>query len=233
MDTLMPIMESRKLASCSLNFKNWSCLACSTTCVLDGLQIYGMTETGVITANDPSRPERCRSGTAGLPLPGYEIDIMDSEGRCLGKTGQAGEICVRGDLVFTGYHGQPELSAASFAGRYDRCCGSQSFLACFRVFFLGGQKGSPDRNIKSRLAGCIRCRRSSSMNPCSMPFICISLHVALRMRDAPVGLHSESGSLTGLLLTSIRLSPGPLNALRNYHLSCGTLWLPVHVSSRF
>jgi len=53
--------------------------------------VYGMTElTGAITANCP---DRNRSGTAGIPLPGVELRIQED-----------GEILVRGDTVMAGYY---------------------------------------------------------------------------------------------------------------------------------
>lgn len=89
-----------------------------THVVFGCLQMYGMSEAGMVSLNDPARPGRCRFGTAGLPMPGYEVSIMDPKGGHFNKAGQVGEICVRGELVFRGYHNQPELNAASFVGEH-------------------------------------------------------------------------------------------------------------------
>ena len=86
------------------------------------LQMYGMSEAGIISLHDPARPELCKFGTAGLPMHGYEVAIMDSKAGRLGKAGEAGEICVRGELVFKGYYNQPELNASSFVGAHYRSC---------------------------------------------------------------------------------------------------------------
>ena len=53
--------------------------------------VYGMTElTGAVTANYPNRH---RSGTVGIPLPGCEVRISEDS-----------EVLVRGDVVMTGYY---------------------------------------------------------------------------------------------------------------------------------
>ncbi len=50
--------------------------------------------------------------TAGLPLPGVEVEIMDEANRPLPHDGVAvGEICARGNTVFKGYWNQPEETA--------------------------------------------------------------------------------------------------------------------------
>ncbi|MFE2264041.1 AMP-dependent synthetase/ligase [Streptomyces griseosporeus] len=60
---------------------------------------YGLTETtAAITSQPPGRP---RFGTVGRPLPGCAVHIAAD-----------GEIWVRGDVVFSGYHGDPEATGA-------------------------------------------------------------------------------------------------------------------------
>jgi long-chain acyl-CoA synthetase len=70
---------------------------------LAGIEIlegYGLTETaGPATVN---LPRDNRLGTVGPPLPGVQIRIAPD-----------GEILVRGDTVFAGYHGQPDETAMS------------------------------------------------------------------------------------------------------------------------
>ncbi|MGX4687680.1 AMP-dependent synthetase/ligase [Streptomyces sp. JNUCC 63] len=60
---------------------------------------YGLTETtAAVTSQPPGRP---RFGTVGRPLPGCAVHIAWD-----------GEIWVRGDVVFSGYHGDPEGTKA-------------------------------------------------------------------------------------------------------------------------
>jgi acyl-CoA synthetase (AMP-forming)/AMP-acid ligase II len=70
------------------------------------IQVYGMTETnGAITYlppedHDPNGNRRMRS--AGKPMPGVEIKIVDGEGRAL-KAGEIGEVCIRSVQNMKGY----------------------------------------------------------------------------------------------------------------------------------
>ena len=78
------------------------------------LERYGMTETNMITSN-PYEGAR-KAGAVGLPLPGIEVKITDSE---TGKTleqGEVGQIEVRGPNVFKGYWQMPEKTAAELRG---------------------------------------------------------------------------------------------------------------------
>jgi acyl-CoA synthetase (AMP-forming)/AMP-acid ligase II len=64
------------------------------------LERYGMTETG-FTISNPYDGER-RPGSVGHPVPGYDVRIVDEDGRPCG-TGEIGEILVRGDGLMRGY----------------------------------------------------------------------------------------------------------------------------------
>ena len=93
--------------------------SCTITCG------YGLTETTPVltVANikrglegDETRSVLLRS-TAGLPIPGVEIEILDGAGEPLPHDGVAiGEICARGNSVMAGYWRQPEETARAFAG---------------------------------------------------------------------------------------------------------------------
>jgi fatty-acyl-CoA synthase len=81
---------------------------------------YGLSETSPILTSalpkadvredkNASRPARL---TAGLPVPGVDVEILDGEGLPLPHDGVAvGEICARGNAIFDGYWNQPEETA--------------------------------------------------------------------------------------------------------------------------
>ncbi len=75
------------------------------------LERYGMTETGMNSAN-PLHGER-RPGTVGPPLKGVEIRITGDDGGAL-PAGHTGAIEIRGPNVFTGYRNRPAENAAAF-----------------------------------------------------------------------------------------------------------------------
>lgn len=73
------------------------------------LERYGMTETNMNTSN-PYDADR-RAGTVGLPLPGVEVKVVDSETGAMLPHGKIGQIEVRGPNVFKGYWQMPEKTA--------------------------------------------------------------------------------------------------------------------------
>ncbi len=70
---------------------------------------YGLTETAPIT--NVRRPWRNLRLSAGQPLPGTEIKIVDVETRQPLPTGQKGLILIRGPQVMQGYYRDPEATA--------------------------------------------------------------------------------------------------------------------------
>lgn len=96
--------------------------------------VYGLSEAVVITAlpnlrEDPGHPERLRS--CGTPYGDVRVEIRDTAdldrpadavpagGRPV-PTGQTGEVWVRSRLSFSGYHGQPDLTAATIVDGWVR-----------------------------------------------------------------------------------------------------------------
>ncbi len=86
---------------------------------------YGLTETTPVLTiaslkaglgSDPDASLLLRS-SAGLPLPGVELEILDDDGDVLPHDGlSAGEICARGNSVMAGYWRRPEETAQAMAG---------------------------------------------------------------------------------------------------------------------
>jgi acyl-CoA synthetase (AMP-forming)/AMP-acid ligase II len=73
---------------------------------------WGMSETCAIGTNNIVTSKQF-TGTIGLPLPGIDIAIKDDAGNSLPQ-GEAGEICIRGPNVMTGYYNQPAENVKAF-----------------------------------------------------------------------------------------------------------------------
>jgi long-chain acyl-CoA synthetase len=71
-------------------------------------QGYGLTETAALVSTNPAGAER--SGSAGRPVPGAEVEIRDEEDRAL-AAGEVGEVCARSPGVMQGYWRSPEATA--------------------------------------------------------------------------------------------------------------------------
>lgn len=87
---------------------------------------YGATETASgVTALEPADADRLPD-SAGRPLPGVELRIAIDDGgatpgpRQPAAVDEIGEIEVRGGMVFAGYDGEPEATAAALAGGWLR-----------------------------------------------------------------------------------------------------------------
>ena len=77
------------------------------------LERYGMTETGMNCSN-PLDGER-RIGSVGLPLPGVEVRVVNSESSGLLPAGEIGDVQLRGPNIFKGYWQQPDKTSTSFS----------------------------------------------------------------------------------------------------------------------
>lgn len=78
------------------------------------VEVYGATECGHVTWDPLDRPHK--TGACGKPTDDYLLRIVDDEDNEL-PPGRTGEIVVRPTapgMMMTGYHGNPEATAASF-----------------------------------------------------------------------------------------------------------------------
>jgi acyl-CoA synthetase (AMP-forming)/AMP-acid ligase II len=80
-------------------------------------QIYGNTESQSmisLLAPEDHQPGHPRLGSAGRVSFGWEVRVVDPDGRDLGYDA-AGELLIRGEPLFSGYWRDPEATAAAFA----------------------------------------------------------------------------------------------------------------------
>lgn len=80
------------------------------------LTAYGLTETcGVVTMCGAGDDAVTVANTAGRPLAGIEVRLIDDAGATVG-VGEAGELLVRGPNVMQGYFNDPAATAAAIDG---------------------------------------------------------------------------------------------------------------------
>lgn len=80
------------------------------------ISTYGLTETaGTCTAADYRDPLEVRLYTNGPALPGLEV-VIAAEGAMVTTPGVRGEVLVRGWALTSGYHADPEATAAALDG---------------------------------------------------------------------------------------------------------------------
>ena len=80
---------------------------------------YGLSETSPVATCNPL--DSTKEGSIGLPLPGTEISIrsLDDPAKEVAR-GEAGEICIAGPQVMTGYWKKPGETETAFVGRFFR-----------------------------------------------------------------------------------------------------------------
>ena len=79
-------------------------------------QLYGSTETGVISINLGDCIEK-RSGSVGRAVKNVEVRILDDNGMDV-MSGQVGEIAVKSPSMARGYYGLPEETSEVFRNGY-------------------------------------------------------------------------------------------------------------------
>ncbi|MGE5273212.1 MAG: acyl-CoA synthetase [Verrucomicrobiota bacterium] len=78
---------------------------------------YGQTENTLLVGNFPGA--EIRPGSMGLPAPGYDVRVIDFDGR-EAPAGEEGDVALRGDApaLFAGYWNAPEETSAVYRGEW-------------------------------------------------------------------------------------------------------------------
>jgi benzoate-CoA ligase len=79
--------------------------------------IDGMGTTELLHMCLSNRPGAVRPGSSGLPVPGYDITIVDDAGVPVAR-GEIGSLRVRGDSTMAGYWNQPEKTRQTLHGEW-------------------------------------------------------------------------------------------------------------------
>jgi long-chain acyl-CoA synthetase len=101
-------------------------------------QLYGSTETGVMTINVDPDPV-ATSASVGTPAPGLRAKVVDDDGLSL-PPGEEGEIAVSGPAVARGYADDEEQSRAAFHDGHYFTGDLGHIDAEGRVFITGRKK---------------------------------------------------------------------------------------------
>ncbi len=80
-------------------------------------ELYGITE-GFMTVLDRDDAER-KTGSVGAAMPFGAVRIIDTGGRTV-PAGEIGEICGRGPMMMSGYHGRPDLTERTIVDGWIR-----------------------------------------------------------------------------------------------------------------
>ena len=114
------------------------------------LEAYGMTEAAHQMSTNPLPPAVRKPGSVGIGTD-VRVSIMDAAGQHL-KTGEQGEVVIKGPNVTRGYENNPEANASSFTDGWFRT-GDRGFLDADGYLTLvarikelinrGGEKISP------------------------------------------------------------------------------------------
>ena len=74
---------------------------------------YGLTETSSVTTMNAGADYVAKPDSVGPPVPVCDVQVVDEEGRAV-RTGEVGELWIKGPNVVRGYWNNPEATAASF-----------------------------------------------------------------------------------------------------------------------
>ncbi|MDE2364629.1 MAG: AMP-binding protein [Hyphomicrobiales bacterium] len=73
---------------------------------------YGLSETSPVVSFNPAYMDKF-SGTTGLPLPSTDVILLNDADAEVG-IGEAGEVCVKGPQVMSGYWNKPDANREAF-----------------------------------------------------------------------------------------------------------------------
>jgi acyl-CoA synthetase (AMP-forming)/AMP-acid ligase II len=83
------------------------------------IQVYGLSETGFLTGLRDTEHTDDHLTSCGRPCPGIELEVTDDSGNPV-RTGQPGELVVRGANVMSGYWSNEAATAAVFRNGFFR-----------------------------------------------------------------------------------------------------------------
>lgn len=102
------------------------------------IDAYGLTETCSGDTLMEAGKEIEKIGSTGRALAHVEIEIRDDNGRSL-RSGETGEICLRGPKISKGYWKDPDKTKASYHGDWFRT-GDVGYLDADQFLFLTDRK---------------------------------------------------------------------------------------------
>jgi benzoate-CoA ligase len=86
-----------------------------------GAQIIdGIGSTEMLHVFLSNRPGDVRYGTTGKPVPGYEVELRDEQGRVIEAADQVGDLFIKGPSAALLYWGQRDKSRDTFQGVWTR-----------------------------------------------------------------------------------------------------------------
>ncbi|MFC9833750.1 class I adenylate-forming enzyme family protein [Rhodococcus sp. NPDC127530] len=105
------------------------------------IQVYGLSEaTCTVTMQPPAALSASPAGSAGVPVPDTEVELRDESGIPVSRTGDVGEICVRGPQVTDSYHRDAVLTGEQFTDGWLRTGDLGRFDEKGNLFIVGRAK---------------------------------------------------------------------------------------------
>ena len=106
------------------------------------VQTYGQTEApNTILILDQQAHQNASAeqlASAGQPFPGLDVVLLGDDGQPTAN-GETGEICVKGPLLMSGYHGQPEQTERTLVDGYLRT-GDLGRIGADGLFYIVDRK---------------------------------------------------------------------------------------------